>query len=84
MKTFNEWFLMEQGKPYHGAWNFAEEAWNASAENSAERIAQLEQDKRILVKDANQFFDAMQGEQETIKKQAERIKELLLLLGEKQ
>lgn len=40
------------------------------------RIAELEEDKATLVRNCNQSFDAMQGQQETIEKQATRIKEL--------
>ena len=42
MKTFEEWFQGKQGEPYNCMWEFAKEAWNASAENSAARIKELE------------------------------------------
>ena len=45
------------------------------------RIAELEEDKATLVRNCNQSFDAMQGQQETIEKQAARIKELEHILA---
>ena len=41
MKTFEEWFQGKQGEPYNCMWEFAKEAWGASAENSAEEIERL-------------------------------------------